>query len=285
VIEEGKFESFDTHNSFFEAFAQIRDIIEIMACLYLEKDRKLIDKVTRASLLEVDENGNLKVENLAPIFKHSPEGTLRSDELKKIYLEEMTEDERAYYRTVRADRNMAALIVNVLNDGSMAEINVEEYEAQFKNGEVTLEMNQQKAADPVVVEPAFDEDGQPIDGENNEEENNDEDEDQIDIAPEVDEVNDPGEKMEIPQQEINAPPVMDFFGLPIGPPKPAAKEEEGDEEDKDEEDFLELDPNRQASTEVINNLLKLSQELDNEGKTNESVELLRLAKKFSGNFK
>jgi hypothetical protein len=282
-----RFETFDTHDSFHEVFMQIRDIIEAMSYARIEMSERLTDPVTGASLISINEKGLADIKRINRIFYNAPKDNMRSSDLEDIF-EKMSEEEKNKYRTLRSDIEMAQWLLGPLNRINMDQLSISEYEYQLNiSAEIDEAMNEQIANDdPIDDEEAkkrLEEDEKiENDEERGEEEDKENKEDAIvAIDPEVEPIANPQEIMEQPLNPPNQPPnqpqqnIDDLFN-------DNEEEEEGfgfmfDEKDgKDEV---------KASKEIINNLLKLSQELDDEGKENESVELLRLAKKFSGNIR
>jgi hypothetical protein len=199
---------------------------------------------------------------------------MKSKDLEKRF-GQMTEEQREAYRTKRSDSGLAQLLLGPLNEEGMKALNESEYHYQLNiSNEIDEEIINQIADDEPVEE------GHDFDGEGIEDlDGIDEDEaPAVVVDSEVEEVVDPSQMME---QQIQDPT------QPLGQPgQPGVGDLGADvEEEEGYEDFFEDDEEVQASSEVIGNLLKLSQELDDEGKTAESLELLRLAKKFSGNLR
>ena len=280
VIEEGKFESYDTHSSFDEAFYQIRDIVDTMAYGYIERGERLIDPVSQLPLISVDEAGNPEAHRIPPIFMHAPDQIMRSAKLKAIFAA-LPEEQKALYRTKRSDLAFAQLLLGPLSDDELDTLSRQEYKHQLEQTkEVNKDINMQVPNDG-EMEEGFDYDGAGAEDQDGVQEENiegvpvgdDDADNQRVIDPEVEDVENPDAKRE---QEAQ-PEAEDAFAVPEG---------------LDVGGFggfdLPDDPNKPkkgASVEVIGNLIKLSAELDNEGKTKESIELLRLAKKFSGDSK
>ena len=261
----GELESFDLHSSFHEAFSQAREITESMAFLAMEKKDRLIDPVTGAQLPS-------EAFRVPPVFINDPKDNMRSGELEQIF-KSKSDAEKLLYRTKRNDIGMAKMMTEDFSEENMKILNKKEYDYQLNiSKEINEEMNSQVADDLPVDDIYFDEDGDEI--EDLDDETPEEEEFTVTVAPETEQIQDPAAMMEQPP-EPEVVPIEDLLS--------------DEEEEEDYEDYFgeeeEEGEGVTASKDVINNLIKLSQELDNEGKTAESVELLRLAKRFSGNFR
>jgi hypothetical protein len=283
-----RLESFDTHNSFHEALEQICETVETLSYKQMEKSDKLIDPVTKAVLISIDDEGFAEGKRASRIFHTPPKGNMRATDLKLIF-EKMSEEDKEKYRLYRSDSRTAELLFGTFNSPNMDILGREEYGYQMNiSGEIDEEMNLQIAVDSPVDEEGNGEEEKSEEEiiENEGAHDGEEEKEEMAQTPdvtidnEVENIENPEDSVE---QPLNPPP-----DLPAPQPThdPFANlniiEEEGFENMIDEE---EEDKKLEASKEVINNLLKLSQELDDEGKETESKELLRLAKKFSGNIR
>jgi hypothetical protein len=263
-------ESFDVHSSFHDCFNEIRQIVDTMTYSFSEKHDRLVDPVTGARLVSVDERGLPEVHGVGLIFSNAPQQNIRSDDLHKIFVSDENTERRVAHRSKRSDREIARILLEDIPPDAMRELSIDEFHYQSETTrEVDEDILNQIANDAPVPEgfdanEAFDD----VAGEDDDQARN--------IPGEVEDIEDPGARMEQPPEDdeeepppggippggVMPPPGAPPQGPPQGPPGGGFEgfgdfmddfEIEDDEEEGEEE-------GRQASKEVINNLLKLSQE-------------------------
>jgi len=285
VWDEDKQEmsQFGVHNSLLDAFLDVGEITETMAFEFVEKGTRLTDPGTKTPLISMDENGDKNIQRIALVFQRPPADNVTSNQLAYEFYAR-TPAQRKLYRTIRSDETMRKYFEEIYGDEAMIRINTEDLAYMRGVHDVDQDMLDQVALE---LEQVLDE-GDLLDQEDFE--INDVGDGAEEVVPEgpegpeevtpdlpevvidreVDVVEQPGERREQPPAKQPATPALP--GLLDG------LQEDFDVDDDD-------DDGPQASTDALKNIIKLSQELDNEGKSHESLELLRLAKKFSKNLR
>jgi hypothetical protein len=254
--EKQSFISHDIHRDFYEVFENIQSLMEIMAYDFDESFIRKRDAGTRAYLPVVNpDNGEVDFSHLSPLVRTPPPTRYTSEQLEQIY-RQLPEEQQIRYRLHRGDEEMYTTFTETFGSEAMAKISEKDFEVQKANGEVSKEVieDANKAKEP-------------------------EEGDVADVDVNIPAEADPVEPVDNPWAND------DMFGgfdplAPAPAPIPAVEVENADDDDDDDDDGI----NPQGAS-TINNLIALSQELDNEGKTAESIELLRLAKKFSDQLK
>jgi hypothetical protein len=240
-----KFISMDIHRNFYEVFEYIQGVTESMAYQFDEQHLRKIDAGTGALLTPTDAMGNPLATRIPMVFKNPPRRNITSEELETIF-RNMSPEQQAKSRLLWGDEEMHRVFEEVFGPELIGAIDLRDYDYQVANEEVDEEMLAQRAEDEEVEELP-----------------------DVNIPPEAEDVVQPEEDDEGIEEEYQAQYAHDPFA--------------DMDDDEDEFDFGDDDDDvgPVASTDAINNLVKLSEELDNEGKVAESIELLRLAKKFS----
>jgi hypothetical protein len=246
-----RFLAMDVYKSFHDVFKSVQFNAELMMHMRDEKHLRKQDAGTGTFLIPTDVMGNPLLERVPVGLKNIPKNNMKSEDLEKAFINQPP-DVQANSRIKWGDEEMYRAFTETFGPTLMKGIDLRDFEYQEKSGEVNEEIIDQES------EGEEDED---LEGNLPDVEIPPEAED---LVEEVDEEADEGIEEEYQAQYAHDP----FADM---------------DDDEDEFDFGDDDDDfgPEASTDAIKNLIKLSQELDNEGKVAESIELLRLAKKFS----
>jgi len=220
---------------------------------FTDEGRKVNDPATRAYLPRYDlETGASLYGETPMVFRTPPLTNMTAAELEAVFMGRDPEQRANFYNNQNA---LIEVIEDALSVDNMTNLHTLMFERQFADGEIDRDVINERGVEQEVQEP---EDAPP-------------DERDPDEVPAVDWQWGGGDLDD--DDDDDEPNIMQQLQLMDQP---------------DEEDFPindgEDDNNRQGGNyfiSTINSLVKLSQELEDEGKTLDSIEILKVAKKFS----
>ena len=252
--ESGTFDTFGGFENFHSAFGYMSELVEITSEeSFTDEGRKVNDPATRAYLPRYDlETGASLYGETPMVFRTPPLTNMTAAELEAVFMGRDPEQRANFYNNQNA---LIEVIEDALSVDNMTNLHTLMFERQFADGEIDRDVINERGVEQEVQEP---EDAPP-------------DERDPDEVPAVDWQWGGGDLDD--DDDDDEPNIMQQLQLMDQP---------------DEEDFPindgEDDNNRQGGNyfiSTINSLVKLSQELEDEGKTLDSIEILKVAKKFS----